>query len=163
MPNAMSRTSRWSAGRLPRPVRKRTGETPVAANLLHRCWLKRVAPEPDLKLLQGELTLQAMAFLAVADLAVERGQQIESDIGRLKISALGAGDVMHERPEGGCARERRRFHADGQRGGIDSGDQAGRDRFDIAFDPSDLSREHYIVMSLHLQRGQQQRRRIDIG
>jgi hypothetical protein len=35
--------------------------------------LKRVEPEPLVKFLEGKFTLQSMAFLAVADLAVEGG------------------------------------------------------------------------------------------
>jgi hypothetical protein len=35
--------------------------------------LKRVEPEPSLELPQGKFTLQSMAFLAVANLAVEGG------------------------------------------------------------------------------------------
>jgi hypothetical protein len=58
--------------------------------------LDRVALQPTLELAQGEFTLQSMAFFAVANFAVKRGQKVEGDVCGLKIFALGLRNVVDE-------------------------------------------------------------------
>src|SRR5450631_2308798 len=84
-------------------------------------------PEPVLELPQGKLTLQSMTFFAVAHLAVERRQQVECDIRRLKVLALRLRDVVDQRTERRRSRRGRRFAARGQHSRIHSRHQAGRD------------------------------------
>jgi hypothetical protein len=38
--------------------------------------------------------LLAMAFFAVADFLIERGQEIEGDVGRLEFLRIGVSDVV---------------------------------------------------------------------
>jgi hypothetical protein len=49
-----------------------------------------------LELLQGEFALQAVPFFTVANLVVERRQEIKSYVRGLKILGVGLRDVMHE-------------------------------------------------------------------
>ena len=103
--------------------------------------LKGNALQPTVEFLQGKLALQSMAFFAVADFAVEGGQQVESYVGGLKVLALCLRDVMDERAECRRSRGRRWLAAGCKRGRVHSRDETGRDRFDVTFDPTDLSRE----------------------
>ena len=68
--------------------------TSLHKDLLLNCRaLQHDASDPILKFPERQLTLQAVAFLAVADLSVEGGQQVESYVGGLKVPGIGLGDV----------------------------------------------------------------------
>src|SRR5271155_64334 len=115
-----------------------------------RAKLPRCLLEPGFEFSQRQFALQATALFAVADLAIECGQQIEGDVGGLEILALGSCDVVDQRSECGDPRRRQGLAAGGEGGSIDPRDQAGGDRFDIAFDAADLAREKHLGMSFHL-------------
>ena len=62
----------------------------------------------------------ARVFVAAQALAVgfvERGQQVEGDVGGLIVGRVGAGDVVAERAERGLARQGRAELAGGKLGG----------------------------------------------
>src|SRR5581483_6874635 len=50
--------------------------------------------EPTVNLLESNLALQAMAFLAVPDPPLQRRQEIKGDIRRLEVPRVGVGHVM---------------------------------------------------------------------
>ena len=56
--------------------------------------------EPKVKVAQRQLTLQAMAFFAVADFCFQRREKIEGDVGRLETLWVGVSNVVHQRTEG---------------------------------------------------------------
>ena len=64
---------------------------------------------------------------------IERGQQIERDVGRLIICWVGRGDVMKQRPDRRLSRQRLRLAPQSEAGGKAASHQAGRDRFHVAF------------------------------
>src|SRR5690242_2509413 len=70
---------------------------------------------------------------------VEGRQQIESDVGRLIVTCVGAADVCAKRTEGCSPRERPRLLARCQRGGVHSGHQARRDRLYVSLDAGNLA------------------------
>src|SRR5580700_6226420 len=119
--------------------------------------------QPFIKLAQSQFTLESMALFAIANLAIERGQQIKGDISRLKGLALRPRDVVDQRTKRSGTRWRRRRAASSERNRIHTRDETGCNRFDIAFDPTDLPSEENIGMSFHLQSRIQQRRRVDVG
>src|SRR5260370_26118355 len=113
---------------------------------------------PLVEVAQRQFTLLAVAFFPVTNVLLESGQQIKSYVGGLKILALRLRDVMDKRTERRRSRWRRRLAAGCKRSCIHSRHQAGRNRFDIAFDSADLAREQYMGMRFHLYRRVQQRR-----
>jgi hypothetical protein len=66
-------------------------------------------------------------------LVVERGKQIESNVGRLKMSRIGVCNVVTQAAHGRFARECARLAAHDQSCGVTAGDQAGCDRFGVTF------------------------------
>jgi hypothetical protein len=112
--------------------------------------LSGVTREPIIELTQGELALQAVPFLAVADFVLQRGQKVEGYVCRLKIPALRPRDVVNEGPERGGTRRGLGFASPCKRCRIHSGDQSGGNRFDISFDTADLSGKKDMRMRLHL-------------
>jgi len=58
---------------------------------------ERCTLQPTVKLPQRQVTLCAMALLAVPNLFLQRGQQIERDVRRLKVGRIGVGHVVRER------------------------------------------------------------------
>ena len=68
----------------------------MSAGYWHRVADTGYSSKPLVKLAEREFALQAMTLLAIADLPVERREQIERDISRLKVFGIGVGHVMRE-------------------------------------------------------------------
>src|SRR6185437_12952482 len=71
-------------------------------------------------------------------LIVERGEQIERDISRLKMGRIGLRNVMAEAAQRCLAGKDLRLIATDQSGGISAREQAGCDGFCVAFNARDL-------------------------
>src|SRR5580692_4892271 len=96
---------------------------------------------PLIELAQRHLALQSMTLFPVADFLLQRRQQIERYIRRLKILALRPRYVVHERAKRRCSRRRNRFPAAHQRRCIHPRHQPRRNRFHVALNSADLSGE----------------------
>ncbi len=68
----------------------------MSAGYWHRVADTGYSSKPLVKLAEREFALQAMTFLSIADFAVERREQIESDISRLEVFGIRVGYVMRE-------------------------------------------------------------------
>src|SRR5262252_1528873 len=82
-------------------------ESPVPSGIAshpHRMGTRHL--QPTIELAQRQLTLLAMALFAIADFAAERRQQVEGDVGRLKVPGVGVSDVVDEGSECGSPRSR---------------------------------------------------------
>ena len=118
---------------------------------------------PPIKLLQCQITLPAVALLAVANRFLEGRQQVKGDVGGLKAFRIRVRDVMHQRAEGGRPRRDNRLCSRGQCGRLDPGHESGGNGFDVSFDAADLARQDHERMCSHLQRFREQTGRIDVG
>ena len=94
---------------------------------------------------------------------VERRHEAERDVRRLVVFRIGVRDVIGQRAERGRPRRRDGSLAEGQRGGVAAGDQAGRRRLDVAFDAGHLPGEKQVVAHPRLPRLAQDGRRVDVG
>src|SRR5438128_2021289 len=97
-----------------------------------------------------------VAAEALARGLVERGQQVEGDVGGLIIRGIGAGDVLAKRSQSGGARERSRLLAQCQRRRVLACHQPRGDGFHVAFDAGNLPGEKNSRMRPQLQRRRQQ-------
>src|ERR1039457_297038 len=152
--SARSVETRIAASSLPGDIPARGLGCPSPHRSIVRLWrsrrrLPRVALEPALELLQGKFTLQSMTLFAVANFAVESGQQVEGYIRRLEVLALRPRDVVNERTQ--CRGARRRYWVGAicHCYRIYSRHQARRDRFHVAFDSADLPRKQHMGVCLH--------------
>src|SRR5262245_20487196 len=82
---------------------------------------------------------------------VERGQQVEGDVGGLIAGRVGGGNVMEQGADSRLSRQRARRPPHGEIGGEAPGHKACRDRFHIAFDAGDLPRKKHIGLESQLQ------------
>src|SRR2546423_5565586 len=94
---------------------------------------------------------------------IQRGKQVEGDVGRLIMRRVCSRDVVTQAAKRRFARERLRSLAAGLRYRVPRGYQAGCDGFNIPLDTRDLAREEYARMLPKLERRGEQRRRVDIS
>src|SRR5579885_2447485 len=93
---------------------------------------------------------------------IERRQQIEGNVRRLVMVGIRRRDVVTQRPERRFARKLAQWFARGQRCGVATGDKAGCDRLDVAFDAGNLAGEKQLRPRAKLQCSREQRRSVDI-
>jgi len=100
---------------------------------------------------------------AEADIVVERGQQIEGDVGGLKVFRIGVSDVHDDRPQRALPRRRDQRLALSHRCGVQASQHPCCNGFRVALDARYLSSKENLRETAQLQCGCEQRRSIDVG
>src|SRR5271170_2282605 len=83
---------------------------------------------------------------------IKRREEVEGDVGGLKVLWVGVGDVVAERAECGFARKRFGWEALCQLRCAAAGEEARCDGFGVAFDAADLPGEEDTRIALELKR-----------
>src|SRR6185503_7699457 len=121
------------------------------------------AAKPALQAAQRQLALHLMPELAIPHFLLQRWQQIKGDICGLELSRICVGDVVNQGSERGDAWRRNRRFTSNQRRGMNYGQHAGGDRFDVTFYTANLPREENSGMHLHLLGIEEQGWRVNVG